>query len=136
MEQTNNEFPQLRSTYNFKEGMTVSSIYEPFIHFALDGNTGWRTYLDELLKFEITKLSKAGIPAEYNVLRINVMDSIDYYCQYFSKETAKKVKEFYNLGVGFRTFNKKTDIPIDQITPEEVFKLGLEAGEELKKQKS
>jgi hypothetical protein len=28
--------------------------------------------------------------------------NLDYYCQYFSAETAAKVKEFYNLGAGFR----------------------------------
>lgn len=28
--------------------------------------------------------------------------NLDYYCQYFSAETAAKVKAFYGLGAGFR----------------------------------
>lgn len=63
---------------------TIGEVYNPIIEAALRGD---REEGERLL-------SEAGKYGKEN---------LDYYCQYFSAETARKVKQFYGLGKGYRT---------------------------------
>ncbi len=79
---------------------TVGEVYGPLVDAAVKGDTKGHDLLQqaganiwETNPHICTSLEQGVEAAKRN---------LDYYCQYYSEEIAAKVKEFYNLGAGYR----------------------------------
>lgn len=85
---------------NLKKGATIGEVYNPLIEYAKNNNQEGYDYLKAVGEFifnnnpDDCKSLEEGIKA--------AKSNLDYYCQYYDAEIAKKTKEFYELGAGLR----------------------------------
>ena len=117
-----------------EQHIPTSKAYEPLVECAVkDDFIEATAYLNVLAEIFLQRFPEEFKSHEEAVERIKY--NLDYVCQFYGAEKASKTKEMFDLGQGFNALGVKTDIPIKEITPEQAFQLGLEAGERISKAK-
>lgn len=79
---------------------TIGEVYNPLIEAAINDNKEGHNLIIEVGK-KILEANPDRCPDLEDGIRMAKIN-LDYYCQYYPKETATKVKRFYELGSGFR----------------------------------
>ena len=118
-------FPQLK-----KKKTTVGELYNPLIHYAVKGSPIGLVYLESVIEYVMNSDKTISLSKATDLVRNN----LDYWCQYFDKESEQKTKEFYSLGLGFRDLMGVKHGK--DLTPQELFDIGFAIGkktEELEK---
>lgn len=83
---------------------TIGELYNPLVNAAITNSPEAASLLEEVGKVifyanpTLCHTLDDGIRAAKN--------NLDYYCQYFCKETMDKVKEVYGLGPGIRMLER------------------------------
>lgn len=87
----------------------IGEVYTPLIDAALRNDAAGHALLRDLAAriLEENPDQASSIENALEAARRN----LDYFCQYYSDETAQKVKSFYGLGAGFRTLTN-TKLPV------------------------
>lgn len=80
---------------------TIGDVYNPLIEAALQ-NAGDGAELIKAVGEKILKANPDRCPNLADGIEA-AKRNLDYYCQYFDAETARRVKDYYDLGSGFRT---------------------------------
>ncbi len=80
---------------------TIGEVYNPLIDAALRDDPAGHALLRDLAA-RILEHNPDEASSPENALEA-ARRNLDYYCQYHSAETTRKVKSFYDLGAGFRT---------------------------------
>lgn len=93
---------------------TIGEVYNPLIQFALNDDPKGHEELIKLGDVLYERHRERGISVEDAQRQVKA--NLDYYSQYFTAETVKKVKDFYDLGQGFTDLSgrKWTDIQGEQ----------------------
>jgi hypothetical protein len=80
---------------------TIGEVYNPLIEAAINNDPKGITLLAELAD----TLCQRNHDKTSEQCLAEARTNLDYYCQYFSDEVIKRVKEFYRLGDSFRMLN-------------------------------